>query len=479
MVKDLTIRALIKDIQDLTLRLEKVERENKRLHHENTQLKADIAEMKAENKDLRARLESNSHNSNKPPSSDGYKKQTIKPGLPKGKVSSQGGQKGHKGNTLKQVESPDEIVPCVPDICTCGHKFKKDQLILAEKRQVFDLPQPKLEITEYQIFKASCTVCGKEQKGVAPEGVNAPAQYGNKVKAFAVLLNVHYKLPFKKIQLLFSDLFGYPINESTISLAGEKCYEKLKESERIIKSKIIAENVVHADETGLRTAGKLHWLHTATTSLYTYLFVHEKRGAGAIQSNKSVLRDYIGWLVHDCWGSYFNLEKLRHAICGAHILRELEGLIETRETKWAKVFKPFLLSVYRMPLEERIRRRQQIESKYDCICTIGEKAEPPPMKTKGKYKRTPGRNLVERLIREKDAVLAFAFNEGVPFTNNLAERDIRPAKVKQKISNCFRTFKGAEIYARIEGFISTARKNNRSIFSELCATFEGHNFITA
>jgi len=479
LVKDLTIRALIKDIQDLTLRLEKVERENKRLHHENTQLKADIAEMKAENKDLRARLESNSHNSNKPPSSDGYKKQTIKPGLPKGKVSSQGGQKGHKGNTLKQVESPDEIVPCVPDICTCGHKFKKDQLILAEKRQVFDLPQPKLEITEYQIFKASCTVCGKEQKGVAPEGVNAPAQYGNKVKAFAVLLNVHYKLPFKKIQLLFSDLFGYPINESTISLAGEKCYEKLKESERIIKSKIIAENVVHADETGLRTAGKLHWLHTATTSLYTYLFVHEKRGAGAIQSNKSVLRDYIGWLVHDCWGSYFNLEKLRHAICGAHILRELEGLIETRETKWAKVFKPFLLSVYRMPLEERIRRRQQIESKYDCICTIGEKAEPPPMKTKGKYKRTPGRNLVERLIREKDAVLAFAFNEGVPFTNNLAERDIRPAKVKQKISNCFRTFKGAEIYARIEGFISTARKNNRSIFSELCATFEGHNFITA
>jgi len=479
LVKDLTIRALIKDIQDLTLRLEKVERENRRLHHENTQLKADIAGIKAENKDLRARLESNSHNSNKPPSSDGYKKQTIKPGLPKGKVSSRGGQKGHKGNTLKQVESPDEIVPCVPDICTCGHKFKKDQLILAEKRQVFDLPQPKLEITEYQIFKASCTVCGKEQKGVAPEGVNAPAQYGNKVKAFAVLLNVHYKLPFKKIQLLFSDLFGYPINESTISLAGEKCYEKLKESERIIKSKIIAENVVHADETGLRIAGKLHWLHTATTSLYTYLFVHEKRGAGAIQSNKSVLRDYIGWLVHDCWGSYFNLEKLRHAICGAHILRELEGLIETRETKWAKVFKPFLLSVYRMPLEERIRRRQQIESKYDCICTIGEKAEPPPMKTKGKYKRTPGRNLVERLIREKDAVLAFAFNEGVPFTNNLAERDIRPAKVKQKISNCFRTFKGAEIYARIEGFISTARKNNRSIFSELCATFEGHNFITA
>jgi len=202
---------------------------------------------------------------------------------------------------------------------------------------------------------------------------------------------------------------------------------------------------VHADETGLRTAGKPHWLHKVTTLLYTYLFVHEKRGSGAIQINKSILTDYIGWLVHDCWSSYFNLKNLKHAICGAHILRELQGLIEGGETKWAKVFKSFLLSVYMMPFEERVKRRNHIESRYDRICGFGEKKEPPPVKTagrKGRYKRTRGRNLVERLIREKDAVLAFAFNKEVPFTNNLAERDIRPAKVKQKISNCFRTFNG-------------------------------------
>lgn len=482
LVKNLTIRVLIKKVEELTRRLEKLEKENKILCHENVMLKAANTELKVEVADLRARLDSNSHNSNKPPSSDGYKKQTVKPALPKGKGRSQGGQKGHKGHTLQQVESPDKTVTCIPGICTCGHEFKKEQLILAEKRQVFDLPQPKLEITEYQIFKACCPACGQEQKGVAPEGVNAPAQYGNKVKAFVVLLNVNYKLPFKKIQLLVSDLFSYPINESTISLAGEKCYEKLEESERIIKSKIIGTNVVHADETGLRTAGKLHWLHTATTLLYTYLFVHEKRGSGAIQSNKSVLRDYIGWLVHDCWGSYFNLQNLKHAICGAHILRELEGLIETRETRWAKVFKSFLLSVSMMPFEERVKRRNYIESRYDRICSIGEKAESPPVKTtgrKGRYKRTKGRNLVERLIRERGAILAFAFNKEVPFTNNLAERDIRPAKVKQKISNCFRTFKGAEIYARIEGFVSTARKNKRCVFSELSNTFEGYNFIIA
>jgi transposase len=509
LVKDLTIQGLIKKVGELTRRIEKSEKEIKILHRENellrdenailradnaelradnaklraenAELRVDNAELRIDNAELRARLDSNSQNSNKPPSSDGYKKKTVKPALPKNKGSSQGGQNGHKGHTLQQVEVPDKIVPCTPGVCTCGHEFESGQLILAEKRQVFDFPKPKLEVTEYQIFKASCPLCGQEQKGVAPEWVNAPTQYGNKVKAFAVLLNVHYKLPFKKIQLLFRDLFGHPINESTTSSAGEKCYDKLEGSEHIIKSKIIEDDVLHADETGLRVEGKLHWLHTATTLLYTYLFVHEKRGSGAIQSDKSILLDYFGWLVHDCWGSYFNLNNPKHAVCGAHILRELQGLTDSGATKWAKIFKSFLLSVYMMPFEERVKRRTHIESRYDRICGFGEKAEPPPVKTaggRGRCKRTKGRNLVERLIREKDAVLAFAFNKEVPFTNNLAERDIRPAKVKQKISNSFRTFKGAEIYARIEGFISTARKNNRCVFTELSNTFEGHNFIT-
>lgn len=481
LVKDLAIQVLIKKVEELSSRLEQFEKENKILWHDNAVLKAENAIFKAEIEELKARLASNSHNSNKPPSSDGYKKETVKPALPQSKGREHGGQNGHKGHTLKQVEAPDKIVICTPGVCTCGHEFEKGQLMLAEKRQVFDLPQPTLEITEYQIFKATCSACGQEQKGVAPEGVNAPVQYGNNVKGFVVLLNVHYKIPYKKIQLLFGDLFGYPINEATIISASEKCYEKLEESENIIKSKIVGNNVVHADETGLRTAGKLHWLHTATTLLYTYLFVHEKRGAGAIQSNKSILMDYIGWLVHDCWSSYFNLKNLKHAICGAHILRELQGLMDGGETRWAKVFKSFLLYIYMMPFEERVKRRNHLESRYDRICEFGEKQEPPPVKTegrKGRYKRTQGRNLVERLIREKDAVLAFAFNKEVPFTNNLAERDIRPAKVKQKISNCFRTFKGAEIYARIEGFISTTRKNQQSVFKELCTTFEGHNFIT-
>ncbi|MBL4861418.1 MAG: IS66 family transposase [Crocinitomicaceae bacterium] len=441
-------------------------------------LKFESAALKAENADLRARLNGNSHNSSRPPSSDGY---TKKPAFPKKKKGKQGGQPGHKGRTLDHVPEPDKVVQCNPDKCYCGHVFNDEDVTVSEKRQVFDLPQPCLEITEYQIGVATCRKCGQLAKGVAPEGVNARAQYGNGVRAYAVLLNVHFKLPFKKIQLLFEDLFGYAINESTVYAASQKCYDNLEASEKEIKQRIADSNVTHADETGLRVAGKLHWLHTATTQGYTYLFIHEKRGAIALEGDKSILNQVKGWLVHDCWSSYFSFTQLKHALCGAHILRELEGLIERGQSKWSEKFKPFLMRVYLMPFEERIRRREWIESEYSRICSVGEKQEPPPIKTSGKrgrYKRTKGRNLVERLIREKDAMLAFAFNEEVPFTNNLAERDIRPAKVKQKISNCFRTFLGAEIYARIEGFVSTARKQNRNVFTELRDTFEGHNFIT-
>ncbi len=484
MASDQVIFELRKQVEFLSHQLAQVVKENLEIKEAFTEVKSENADLKAKNADLEARitelearLNSNSRNSNMPPSSDGYRK---KPALPREKKGKQGGQKGHKGRTLHQVEHPDHIVKHKPGPC-CGHEIPDSKLGIAEKRQVFDFPQPRLEITEHQILYGQCPKCGKWHRGTAPEGVNAPVQYGNGVKAYAVLLNVHFNLPFKKIRLLFSDLFGYPINESTVYSAGRQCYEKLEETEEAIKLRIAESDVTHADETGVRVQAKLQWLHTATSLLFTYLFMHAKRGALALTSDKSILDKITGWLVHDCWSSYFSFDNMKHAICGAHILRELEGLAESGQSKWAKVFKTFLMSVYMMPFEERVKRRQHIEARYTLICGIGERAEPPPGKTPGKrgrHKRTKGRNLVERLIREQNAVLSFAFNEGVPFTNNLAERDIRPTKVKQKISNCFRTFTGAEIYARIQGFVSTARKHNRNVFSELCTTFDGHNFIT-
>lgn len=464
MEKDRLIYELLQKVELLTLRLKWAEEK--------------IAALELENAELKSRLNSNSNNSSKPPSSDGYRK---KPAFPKSGKGKQGGQPGHKGGTLGQVSQPDFTVSCKPSSCTCGHTFTEGEALLAEKRQVFELPEPRLEVTEYQIYKSVCPVCGLVHRGPAPEGVNAPVQYGNRAKAYVSLLNVHYKLPLKKISLLFGDLFGCPINESSVFSATRQCYEKLWETQEIIKSRVAAQEVAHADESGVRVAGKLLWLHTASSALYTYLFVHPKRGMEALASEKSVLGDFHGRLVHDCWGSYFKFQKFSHSICGAHILRELQGLIENYQSKWAKLFKTFLLDVYKMPHEERLRLRPHIEARYRLICRAGEKSEPPPIKTPGKRgrdKRTKGRNLVERLALHQEAMLAFAFNQNVPFTNNLAERDIRPVKVKQKISNCFRTTTGADIYARIESFVSTARKNNRNVFSELYHTFEGRNFIT-
>ena len=465
-------------LSEIVERLSIIENELLKVQSENSILRAENTHLRVKVLELESRLSSNSSNSSKPPSSDGYQK---KPAFPKKVKGKKGGQKGHKGNTLQQVSDPDKIVKCLPNKCSCGHAFYQDEFRIAEKRQVFDLPQPKLEVTEYQIHKADCPVCGLSNKGSAPENIKAPTQYGNGVKSYVVMLNVHYKLPYKKIQLLFKDLFGYPINESTIFTASRRCYEHLEKTEDIIKTKVSLNEVAHADETGLRIEGKLQWLHTATTSLFTYLFVHKNRGKKALESDSSILNRLNGWLVHDSWSSYFSYKNYKHALCGAHILRELQGLVDTGKSKWAKTFKTFLMSVYEMPFDERKNRKQQIQNRFMRICNIGEHMEPPPLKTlgkRGRYKRTKGRNLVERLIKYQDAVLAFAFYEQVPFTNNLAERDIRPTKTKQKISNSFRSFRGAEYYARIEGFISTARKNNKNIFNELSSTFDGTNFIT-
>lgn len=464
MDKDKIIQDLIEQVALLTFRLEQAEKRISELEHENAELKS--------------RLNSNSHNSSRPPSSDGYRK---KPAFAKQKKGKQGGQEGHTGNTLHQTDQPDHIVDCKPNRCSCGHIFNGEPTEVAERRQVFDIPHPKLDVTEFRIHKSTCPVCGIEHKGEAPADVNAPVQYGKGVKSYVVLLNIYFKLPVKKIQILFHDLFGYAINESTIQSAVEQCYNDLEKTEAVIREKTIQQDVVNVDETGLRVKGSLYWLHTASSLLYTYLFVHKNRGEKALTSEKSILEKFKGWLIHDCWSSYFKFTGAKHALCGAHILRELEGLIESGQCLWASVFKKFLLKIYYTPFEERINNREKIIAKYNRICHIGDKYEPPPIKLlgkRGRYKRTKGRNLLERLISEKDAILAFAFNNEVPFTNNLAERDIRPAKVKQKISNCFRTEVGAETYARIEGFLSTVRKHNRNVFTELYATFEGKNFIT-
>lgn len=465
------MKELPNEVESLKALVRELLTEVRQLKAEIVQLKQKNAELEAENAELQRRLGLNSNNSHKPPSSDGLAKtrSKLKTGLPKGAAKEKGGQKGHKGKTLEQVIAPEYVVLHAPEQCgCCGRVFAAGDLAelkVVEKRQVFDLPPVSLEVTEHQLGSVSC--CGVWHRGTYPAEVTTSVQYGAGVSALVTMLSVAYRLPLESITQLFSDLYGYALNSSTV-LASLRCgYDRLAPSEQSIKQHLLRQGVVHFDETGLRSEGRLHWLHTASTNTYTHLFVHQKRGSDALNSVDSVLKDFEGWAVHDCWSSYFKFSNCRHALCGAHLLRELSALGDSG-SRWASLMHAYLLELYKRP---RPLAEPEVEiwtHHYQMILTEAELEEPPASQGKrGRPKLSAGRALLGRLSKHQAAVLAFAFEEGVPFTNNQAERDVRPAKVKLKVSGGFRTLAGAKHYARIGAVISTLRKQGRDVFASL------------
>jgi transposase len=439
------------------------------LERENTALKA-------ENAELRLRLNQNSQNSHKPPSSDGLSK---KPAFQQTKGKKTGGQVGHQGKTLSMVLNPDAIVIHHSPFCPCCLKTftSSDVSEIIQKRQVFDIPQPRLEVVEHQLGVISC--CGQSHKGDFPTAVTRPVQYGSKIKALSVLLNNDYKIPFEKIEQLLGDLYNCSFNESTAISANIDCFNGLACTETNIKEQILHAEVVNFDETGMRVEGKLHWFHTASTTLFTYLFVHTHRGKEALLSAKSVIKDFKNWAVHDCWVSYFDFSDCSHALCNAHLMRELQARIENK-TQWAMLMQNLLIELYNESQKGTVIVENKVIwiEKYQNICLQAHNQEPPPIKNKrGKPKNTKGRNLLNRLIKHQDGVLAFAFQEAIPFTNNQAERDIRCLKTKQKVATSFRTFRGAENYARIQSFVSTLRKHQMNVFQNLINIFNNQHAV--
>lgn len=292
-------------------------------------------------------------------------------------------------------------------------------------------------------------------------------------------------LSYDKIRQLFCDLFGYEINEATILNGNETTYQVLEKPEQEIAQALCQAESAHFDESGLRAEGRLHWLHSVSNERFTYLFVHPKRGKKALRSEYSLLPYFRGWAIHDCWSSYFAFGECRHAVCGAHLLRELLALQEQKR-KWASAFRNYMLQLYDLTGQGRkalaAGMRAWASRRYDELLALARAEEPPPEKKpgqRGRAKGTKGYNLLQRLEKYKPAVLAYAFHACVPFTNNQAERDLRPAKVKQKMAGCFRTLRGARIYARIQGFISTARKHGLNVFKELRAALTGAPFSFA
>jgi len=442
-------------------------------------LKAQILALQAENSELRRRLGLDSSNSSKPPSSDGLKKKPRILGSLRGRSDKQsGGQKGHQGGTLRQVANPDAAVR--HEACACGHcgaALDATSATGIEKRQVFDIPERPLLVTEHQATIYHCMRCRGVTKATFPEGVVSPTQYGERIKAAAIYLNVQQLIPEDRAAQALSDLFGAPLicPASIVAWVGKKARELCQVYEAI-GQRVAEAGVRHLDETGYRIAGKLHWLHSVSSLVFTHYRVSAKRGDIPIFLSG-------GTIVHDHFKPYYaHMSAVdAHALCGAHHLRELKAIEEIEKEPWARAMSELLNTANRLKHEAQERGetkllepvRQGIIAKYKAIVAKGfafHKRLPPLAKRpggRGRHARRPGNNLLLRLRDFQDDVLRFIADFAVPFTNNQAEQDLRMMKVRMKISGAFRTIDGAQTFADIRSVISTARKHGLNILDTL------------
>jgi transposase len=420
--------------------------------------------------DLEARLAKNSSNSSKPPSSDGLKKppQTKSSRQPSGKKP--GGQPGHGGASLSQVDKPDHIVVHPVTSCQdCGDSLADVEVDSLEKRQVFDLPPLNLIVTEHRAEQKTCA-CGCVTRANFPPEVSAPVQYGPWVQSLVVYLSVYQFLPYARLKEFFSELFGVKLSPGTMKRMMDVVTVRTAASVSQIKNAIISSALAHFDETGMRVEQSLHWLHSHSTQQLTYFAVSCFRGMKAMLEI-GVLPKFRGKAIHDAWAPYYSFEDCIHFLCNAHHLRELTFVFEQHHEKWAGRMHVLLLEMhrtvfdYKQNAKECLSRhlRARFEMEYQQIIIAGKKLHGhrgPPAQTgkRGRKKQLKGKNLLDRLDMNRDQVLGFMRDFSVPFTNNQAEGDIRMQKVKQKISGCFRTRKGADVFAHLRSYISTARK---------------------
>jgi transposase len=447
-----------------------------------------IAEQATLIQELRDQLAKNSQNSGKPPSSDGLKKKPRTRSLRKKGKRPNGGQPGHEGKTLKQVEEPDHIERHEAKCCSkCAADLQEVEANKIEKRQVFDLPPVRVEVTEHQAEIKTCPRCGETVKGDFPEDVTQPVQYGPRLKAQAVYLNTYQLLPLARIRELFEDFYQHSPSEAMILDANGTMMDRATATLEQIKQYLIDADVVNFDESGLRVEGSLHWVHVASTDELTYYAVHPKRGQEGM-CDIGILPAFQGRAIHDHLSSYLKFDDCQHGFCNAHHLRELQFVVDQYEQPWAQDMSKLLLDIKAevdaAPLDWNSLppdRLLHYEKRYDALLAQGFKAnpppDPPPKPKRGRKKQSPPKNLLDRLQRHKVGTLAFMYDFRVPFDNNLAERDIRMVKVKQKVSGSFRTKSGADIFCAIRSYISTARKQGYDVIHAIHGALVGRSFV--
>ncbi len=433
---------------------------------------------------LEGRSKKTSQNSHKPPSGDGLGKRTKS--LRTQSDKSSGGQPGHPGSTLEWSETVDWIdIHDVQTCSGCGGSLSDESVEQWLARQVFDIPAIELMVTEHRVAVKCCGACGHQTQGIFPVEARNVVQYGPRLKAMMVYLMEGQLLPSERTCEVLSDLLGVRVSEGTLYTSRTHCYEQLESTEQGIQSTLVTSSKVHFDETGMRVNGQLWWLHVACTDGLTYYFVHPKRGKVAMDE-MAILPEFSGKAIHDGLKSYAGYE-CDHFLCNAHHLRELRFILEHYGQGWAYQLSLLLVTILYQVQAAKANGQtalpedqlQAFEARYAEILDQGFAANPIPTpppdapKKRGRPKRSPPRNFLERLKSQQASVLGFMVDFEVPFDNNQAERDLRMMKLKQKISGCFRSVDGARMFCRIRGYFSTLRKQGQNVLDALIGLFSG------
>ena len=458
----------------------------KRIAHleaELATLQAYVRELVAENAALKRRLAQDSHNSSKPPASDGWARRPRPTRRPSGKKP--GGQPGHAGQTLALVEHPDVVAVHGPTVCgQCQQPLDAVAGTVVERRQVQDLPPLRLEVTEHQAVAVRCLACRAVTRGVFPDAVRAPAQYGPRVRALAVYLHHCHGVPQERTHEALADLFGCTLSDGSLATWVAQAADTLAPTVAHLADLVAAGPHQHADETGIRIGGTLHWLHVNSTRCLTHLAWHPKRGQVATAAI-GIWPRFQGRATHDRWASYDAYTGCTHSLCGVHLLRELTLVAEQDGQAWAGALADLLRGMHTAAAEWRAMGASRVPdeertvwiAQYHELLAGGFAAQPPPAarsgQRRGRPKQSPAKNLLDALLRHDDRVLAFLDDLTIPFTNNQAERDLRMAKVQQKVGGTFRSDAGATAYCRLRSDLSTMRKQGRGMLDALTAVFNG------
>ena len=460
--------------------IEQLQRENGKLRQENAQLRAEnqqlreqVGQLGTRLHELEGRVSKDSHNSSKPPSTDGYAKKTRSLRQKSGKKA--GGQEGHAGSRRHFVQMPEEIIIVRLEKCAHGQASFQQELPAEgyQRRQRIDLPEIKAQVTEYQALDVRCPSCQHVTRGTFPDEVRASIQFGPMLKGIALYLLYGQLLPYARTAELLSDVCGCHLSPGTLEAFVAEGADRLVETEELIKQALRAAEVMGTDETGVRVQGVLHWLHVARTDKLTHYAVHRKRGKAAADAI-GILPQFHGIMEHDGYSSYPQYSQCEHAQCNAHPLRKLCFLEEHEQQPWAGNLKAHLLACHLTVEEARARGETRLSSEvvesltntYHQLIEAGLAAQPPPLpmpRHRGPVKQTKAKNLLDRLERDAQSILLFMSDFRVPFTNNGSEQDLRMVKVQQKISGTFRSVTGPVAFCRIRGYFSTMAKQGHRL----------------